>query len=172
MAKVPNLVGMRFGWLTVLERTKVGNKSFWSCLCDCGAIVAHKTSTLRTGNTKSCGCRKSQRNKTGNLKHGGRRTLTGETEKTYYVWVEMRQRCSNPDNPSYKYYGAKGVTVCERWQTSYPNFRSDMGERPYGFTLERLDTCGNYEPRNCVWASWKTQANNKRKIVKDNRGED
>ncbi len=80
----------------------------------------------------------------------------------YKVWTAMKQRCSNPRSNEYYLYGARGITVCERWENSFENFRDDMGPRPVGFSIERKNNDGNYEPSNCIWASRKTQQKNMR----------
>ena len=77
-------------------------------------------------------------------------------DKTYETWKAMRERCANPNNCNYKYYGGKGVKVCERWD-SFLSFLQDMGERPKKMTIDRLDSNKNYEPQNCRWASQATQ---------------
>ncbi len=79
---------------------------------------------------------------------------------TYNTWINLRQRCLNPNNPNYSRYGGRGITICDRWMT-FANFLEDMGERPEGLTLERRDTNSNYEPTNCYWATRKTQSQNR-----------
>lgn len=79
----------------------------------------------------------------------------------YHSWVAMKQRCNNPNNKAYIHYGGRGITYCEEWET-WEGFYKDMGERPQGYTLERVDVNGNYEPANCVWLESKKQQANKR----------
>jgi hypothetical protein len=79
----------------------------------------------------------------------------------YATWVNMRQRCNNPVNNRYRFYGERGITVCDRW-ANFNLFIEDMGERPEGYSLDRIDTYGNYEPSNCRWASLETQIENRR----------
>lgn len=90
----------------------------------------------------------------------GRRGTNG-----YWAWVQMKQRCNNPNNRNYKYYGGRGIKVCDRWAKSFIAFIEDMGERPNGLTLDRINVDGNYEPGNCRWATWSEQQLNKRKVV-------
>jgi hypothetical protein len=91
------------------------------------------------------------------VKHGH----SGKRTPTYFSWQNMRQRCNYPKDVNYVRYGGRGVTVCERWNT-FENFIADMGERPAGRTLDRIDPYGNYEPANCRWATRKEQEANKR----------
>jgi hypothetical protein len=94
------------------------------------------------------------------LKHGY--AQTGMKHPLYTIWSAMKDRCHNPNNKQYADYGGRGITVCDRWRNSFPNFLEDMGERPEGLTLERSDNDGNYEPSNCVWETRKKQAENRR----------
>jgi hypothetical protein len=93
--------------------------------------------------------------------HGRKRGEGRQGTSTYYIWGAMIQRCTNPRNRDYPSYGARGITVCDRWH-KFENFLADMGERPDGLSLDRIDNDGNYEPGNCHWATPVQQANNRR----------
>lgn len=152
-----DISGQRFGLLTAISHVK-GVR--WLCSCDCGGNAVVASLDLRNGHTQSCGCFRSAQTSKRMKKHG----MTGSP--THRTWISMRRRCNETSHDQYKYYGGAGITVCERWQTSFENFLADMGERPQGTTLDRKDPKGNYEPSNCRWATQKEQMNNTSRSVK------
>lgn len=155
MGKFIDLTGRIFNRLTVIERVgsnKSGN-STWRCICKCGKETIVGGSQLVNGKIGSCGCK-------------GRDRFIGKLKNQYLseyaTYHAMKQRCFNPENKSYKDYGGRGITVCERWLQSFEVFIQDMGGRPEGLSLDRIDNDGNYEPSNCRWATRMEQRVNQR----------
>ena len=159
MATAINLTGLRFSKLTVIERegSKSG-KPLWSCLCDCGNNITTLGESLRSGNTKSCGCLQKERASIRLLKHGLSKT------RTYNIWNGILTRCKNPNHHSYERYGAAGITICDRW-LSFDNFIADMGECPDKHSIDRIDNHKGYEPSNCRWVEQRIQNRNQRSNV-------
>lgn len=155
-------IGDRFGRLTVLSRAPdlVKTQTRWLCRCDCGTEKVIYATHLRS-QTVSCGCyAREQASK--------RQSTHGLTENiAHRSWSQMRTRCANPKDPSYEYYGARGIKVCQRW-ADFTLFLQDMGERPsLLYSLDRHpNTNGNYEPGNCRWATHKEQMRNRRNTVR------
>lgn len=172
-ALMPPLIempGRRFGRLVVIRRSDnntTADKPMWLCACDCGRETHISGECLRAKKQKSCGClRRETANRIGkehSTTHGHSKIGNGNGSPEYLSWCSMIQRCTNPQATGYDRYGGAGIEICDRWRNSFANFLADMGLRPKGRSLDRVDPFGNYELSNCRWATIKEQRGNRHK---------
>lgn len=162
---VIDLTGQKFNRWTVLSRAENTSQgqTQWLCICECQNTRILKSIVLRNGNSQSCGCRKNELLVKRSTKHG----QSSERSKTptWWSWSAMIARCRDKSNIRYADYGERGIEVCERWLT-FANFYEDMGNRPVGMTLDRIDPDKSYCKDNCRWANTKTQARNRRDTIR------
>jgi len=159
-----DLTGQKFGRLTVIEKTGKGRDghAVWKCFCGCGNIIEVRGSHLLSGHTKSCGCLNEEKI----IKHGDNRV--GRTARLYIIWRNMKQRCQEPNHPSYKWYGGKGIRVCDEWENNYLAFKAWALVNGYreDLTIDRIDNDGDYSPGNCQWI---TNVENAKKQWRDKK---
>lgn len=160
-----DMTGKTYNRLTVIER-KPNDKqggAMWLCQCDCGNKLVVSGKNIRNNHTQSCGClQREQASKAARI-HG--MTMT----RIHNTWKQMRQRCLNPHHRRFEDWGGRGITVCQEWQESFEAFYDHVAQLPHfgekGYSLDRMDNDGNYEPGNVRWATKAEQANNRRKRV-------
>ena len=164
MSKLKDLTGQRFGRLTVIERAEnKGRRVRWKCKCDCGNTKIVTADSLLQANTQSCGCLHNEQIVERNFKHGKGHTTI------YENWKAMKSRCLNPNNSKFKDYGGRGITIYPEWIHDFQAFYDYVSKLEHfgekGYTLDRINNNGNYEPNNLRWADGKIQHRNKRTNV-------
>ena len=156
MGKLIDLTGQKFGRLTVIERdTSRTGRAYWICQCDCGTVKSIMAKLLCNGHTQSCGCYRKENMSSHRLSR----------TKIYRTWGDMCSRCHNPNDTGYKHYGGRGIAVCDEWRNDFQPFYDYVSKLEHfgeeGYTLDRINNNGNYEPGNVRWATAKEQSRNK-----------
>lgn len=158
------MTGNRFGKLTVIEFAGYGSshKTQWLCKCDCGNTIITKGNNLKNGHTQSCGCLAKESKRNACKTHGLR------NHPLYHTWLNIKDRCSNHNNSHYKYYGGRGINICEEWRNDFKKFYDWAITNGYsqGLSIERIDVNKDYSHDNCTWITMREQARNKTTTIK------
>lgn len=167
MGKLIDLTGQRFGRLTVIEKSpsRRGDKTWWSCKCDCGSTLEVWSVYLRNGTTKSCGCLNREMCSARLKAYRKRNGADGRSKnRLHSIWAGMKERCLSPGSHAYALYDGRGITVCDEWRNSFDAFRDWALTHGYSedLSIDRIDVDGDYCPENCRWADAITQSNNTR----------
>lgn len=161
--RLDDLTGRVFGRLTALRRNGTNSQgASWKCRCECGQLTTVRAAHLKNGNTKSCGCLREENVRTKAVTHGA--TVNGVRTPEYTAWLNIIQRCTNPNSSHYEYYGGRGITVSARWLKSYAAFFAHIGLRPSpSHSVDRIKNHLGYKPGNVRWATKAQQTENQRK---------
>ena len=158
---VKDEVGKKYGRLQVISRAiSFNGKATWFCSCSCGGVHIASGDSLRTGKVKSCGCYRMSGEA---VKTHGQGACSRGVSPTYKSWQEMKGRCDNPRHTSYSNYGGRGITYVPEW-SKFEQFFADMGARPPGMSLDRIDNLLGYSKDNCKWSDRVEQNNNRRNV--------
>lgn len=164
MWEAKDLTGLHFGRLTVLERVENDKhrNARWLCVCDCGEKTVVVGSDLQKGNTQSCGCIHKESVAKINASHGGSQT------RLHRIWRGIKTRCYNPQSRVYRWYGARGITICDEWRDNFAAFQEWALSHGYAenLTIDRIDVDGNYCPENCQWL---TRSENTKKMLENKK---
>lgn len=164
--KKEDYIGKKYNHLMIVEFDHYGanSQAYFKCRCDCGNEVVVLGASIRSGNTKSCGCLKEQHKKSFGKHRKDQTTHGGCGTRLYRIWFHMRARCRDKNS---ELYGARGIKVFEEWDSSFELFRDWALSNGYNdnLTIDRIDVNGNYEPDNCRWADMKTQGRNRRNTL-------
>lgn len=165
--RLKDLTGQRFGRLVAIRHVGYDKRgqAIWEFKCDCGNTIHALGYPITYGNVTSCGCYNREKTVRQNYKHGF--SVRGKREKLYVVWCALKKRCKTPTDKAYKYYGARGIDICDEWET-YEPFREWAMANGYkdGLTIDRIDNDGNYCPENCRWVDMVVQSRNTRRTIK------